>query len=77
MTKQIMTRKELVERGLFTDGMGKVLNEYGNEYRGEDGQCMFVEQEECRWCGVLYDPKDSEHRHLCSNKCFHEEQAVQ
>lgn len=31
----------------------------------------------CRWCGRKFNPKKSEHKYLCSNKCFHEEQACQ
>lgn len=31
----------------------------------------------CRWCEEKYDPKTSEHKNLCSDKCFHEEQSIQ
>jgi hypothetical protein len=31
----------------------------------------------CRWCGKKFKAKNSEHKNLCSDKCFHEEQAIQ
>ena len=33
--------------------------------------------ETCRWCGKKFDPKASEHKNLCGNRCFHEENACQ
>jgi hypothetical protein len=37
-----MTKDELVERGLTTNKNGKVLDEYGNEYRDEEGCCCYL-----------------------------------
>lgn len=34
-------------------------------------------QKTCRWCRGKFDPEASEHKNLCSDKCFHEEQACQ
>jgi hypothetical protein len=33
-----MKKEELIERGLSVDINNKVLDEYGNEYRNEDGE---------------------------------------
>jgi hypothetical protein len=39
-----MSIDEVVERGLLVDENGKVLDEFGNEYRGEDGCVCYVEE---------------------------------
>lgn len=32
---------------------------------------------ECRWCGSKFFEKESEHKNLCSNRCFIEENSIQ
>jgi hypothetical protein len=39
-----MTLEEMIERGLQTDKYGRVLDEYGNEYRDEDGCVCYIER---------------------------------
>lgn len=41
-----MERTEVEERGLLIDENGKVLDEFGNEYRNEDGCVCYVIDEE-------------------------------
>jgi hypothetical protein len=51
-----MKREELIERGFGVDSNGKILDEYGNEYRNEEGQIEYIEgkpfgQGLCANCG--------------------------
>jgi hypothetical protein len=41
-----MEMSEVIERGLNVDENGKVLDEFGNEYRNEEGMVCYVEDEE-------------------------------
>jgi len=41
-----MEMSEVMERGLNVDENGKVLDEFGNEYRNEEGMVCYVEDEE-------------------------------
>jgi hypothetical protein len=41
-----MSIDEVVERGLNVDENGKVLDEFGNEYRDENGLVCYVEESE-------------------------------
>lgn len=38
-----MNKSEMLERGFTTDGYGKIIDDYGNEYRNENGQVEFLE----------------------------------
>ena len=40
-----MERNEFIERGLSVDSNNKVLDEYGNEYRNENGEIEYLEIE--------------------------------
>lgn len=40
-----MNMNEVIERGLSVDENGKVLDEYGHEYRNEEGMVCYVEVE--------------------------------
>jgi hypothetical protein len=35
---------EVIERGLLIAENGKILDEYANEYRDEDGCCCYLER---------------------------------
>lgn len=37
-----MEMDEVIERGLSVDENGKVLDEFGNEYRNEEGMVCYV-----------------------------------
>jgi hypothetical protein len=41
-----MTMDEVLERGLSLDDSGRVLDEFGNEYRDENGMVCYVEGDE-------------------------------
>jgi len=41
-----MTKDEIVERGFSVDEDGRVLDNFGNEYRDEEGCCCFIEDDE-------------------------------
>lgn len=43
-----MKMSEVLERGLNVDENGKVLDEYGHEYRDEKGMVCFVTEDERR-----------------------------
>lgn len=38
-----MTMQEIIERGLMVDESGKVLDNFGNEYRNENGNIEYIE----------------------------------
>lgn len=38
-----MTIDEVIERGLIVEENGHILDEYGNEYRDEEGCCYLEE----------------------------------
>jgi len=40
-----MKLTDIIERGLSVNKDGKVLDEYGNEYRNEEGSVEFLEKE--------------------------------
>ena len=37
-----MDYNEMTERGLYADENGLILDQYGNEYRDEDGCCCYL-----------------------------------
>jgi len=41
-----MKLKEFIERGLLLDNNGKVFDEYGNEYRDENGEMQYLEEDD-------------------------------
>jgi|TARA_B110000211_G_C14054605_1_gene542762 hypothetical protein len=41
-----MTADEVAERGLLIDENGKVLDEFGNEYRDESGCVCYINEGE-------------------------------
>jgi len=41
-----MKMSEVIERGLSVDENGKVLDEFSNEYRNEEGMVCYIEDEE-------------------------------
>jgi hypothetical protein len=43
-----MKKSELIERGFSTDENGKVLDNFGNEYRNENGCIEYLEKNERR-----------------------------
>jgi hypothetical protein len=40
-----MRESEMIERGFSADEHGKILDDYGNEYRNEDGEVEFLEKD--------------------------------
>lgn len=38
-----MKMEEIIERGFSIDVNGKILDDYGNEYRDENGEVSFIE----------------------------------
>lgn len=40
-----MTKNEIFERGFSIDGNGKILDNFGNEYRDENGCIVYINTE--------------------------------
>jgi len=39
---QLMTLEEMNERNFSSDNCGRIIDDQGNEYRNEDGECVFL-----------------------------------
>jgi len=69
-----MLKKDIVERGFSVDEDGRVLDEYGHEYRNEYGCCEF-EEDICSQCGKKYYINEVSVEHsnegCCSEYCYY------
>jgi hypothetical protein len=43
-----MTEEEMKERNFSTDEYGRIIDDNGNEYRNEEGLCMYLQTEKAQ-----------------------------